>query len=413
MIPLTESYLEKVKALLQAHGKPEKEVYLDLENSAPIAPDVLEAMLPYFTDLAYGNPTLTHKPGWEAYEVLMSARDEMANLLGAKSYEINFTPGESEANNLALIGYAIANKKRGKRIVVSEIEHLSIINAISLLESAGFEVAKAPVDDQGFVKLGELQNLINRETVLLSVGVVNHEIGTVQPIKEICKLAKDLNPQIAVHTDASDAVGKLSISLENLGADLVTVSSYKLLGPRGIGALCVREGLEVSRIVEGQLGTQRLWPGVENVPGVVGFARAIEIYVANLETYSSSLRSMRDLLLEGILNNVDETLLNGPSGTLRGADNVNISFMGCEGEALTVELSLHGVYVSSGSACTRRLLQPSYVLLAIGRGYEEAHGSILMKVNRLQTREDIEHVLDVVPKAVSRIRRIGGFGGDG
>lgn len=332
--------------LLQAHGKPEKEVYLDIENSAPIAPDVLEVMCPYFTDLAYGNPTLTHKPGWEAYEVLMRARNEMAHLLGARSYEIEFTPGESEANNLALIGYATANKKRGKRIVVSEIEHLSIINAINLLESFGFEVVKAPVNGQGLVKLNELQNLINKETILLSVGIVNHEIGTIQPIMEICKLAKDLNSQIAVHTDASDAVGKLPLDLESLRVDLATVSSYKLLGPRGIGALYVKEGLEVKRIVEGQLGTQHLWPGVENVPNIVGFAKAMEIYISNFDAYSALLRSLRDSLIDGILNNISGTLLNGPSGMLRGVDNVNISFLGCEGEALTIELSLQGVYVS-------------------------------------------------------------------
>lgn len=403
--------MEKVKALLQAHGKPEREVYLDLENSAPIAPDVLEAMTPYFTDLAYGNPTLTHKPGWEAYEVLMSAREKMSKLLGARNYEINFTPGESEANNLALIGYAIANKKRGKRIVVSEIEHLSIINTISLLESAGFEVVKAPVDGQGFVRVEELPKIINKETILLSVGAVNHEIGTVQPIEEICKFSKDLNPEVVVHTDASDAAGKLHFDLEKLGVDMATVSSYKLLGPRGIGALCVREGLEVSRIVEGQLETQRLWPGVENVPNVVGFVKAMEVYITNLETYSILLRRLRDSLIDGILNHVEGTILNGPSGNLRGVDNVNISFMDCEGEALTIELSLYGVYVSSGSACTRRLLQPSYVLLAIGRGYEEAHGSILMKINRLHRNEDVKHVLEVVPKAVFRIRSIGNFGG--
>lgn len=399
--------------LLQAHGKPEKEVYLDIENSAPIAPDVLEVMCPYFTDLAYGNPTLTHKPGWEAYEVLMRARNEMAHLLGARSYEIEFTPGESEANNLALIGYATANKKRGKRIVVSEIEHLSIINAINLLESFGFEVVKAPVNGQGLVKLNELQNLINKETILLSVGIVNHEIGTIQPIMEICKLAKDLNSQIAVHTDASDAVGKLPLDLESLRVDLATVSSYKLLGPRGIGALYVKEGLEVKRIVEGQLGTQHLWPGVENVPNIVGFAKAMEIYISNFDAYSALLRSLRDSLIDGILNNISGTLLNGPSGMLRGVDNVNISFLGCEGEALTIELSLQGVYVSSGSACTRRLLQPSYVLLAIGRGYEEAHGSILMKLSRLHNKEDIKHVLKVLPRAVSRVRHIGSFGGGG
>ena len=395
-----------VEELLKMHGQPEREVYLDLENSAPVASEVLEAMLPYFAERAYGNPSITHKPGWMAYDVVQRALESFRRWLGAsRAEEINFTPGETEANNLALIGAARANRSRGRRIVVSAIEPLSILHvAEHILRPMGFEVIEVPVDGEGLIDLDALERAVNGETILVSISAVNHEIGAIQPIREAVELVKDRSPDAIFHTDASDAYGRIPLDVEKLGVDMATLSSYKILGPRGIGALYVREGVKVERLLEGQLGTQRLWPGVENVPLIVGFQKASELLLNDFDDTVSRMRHLRNRLMDGILNSISGTLLNGPRGGRRAPDNVNISFLGCEGEALTIELSLRGVYVSSGSACTRRLLQPSHVLMAIGRKPEEAHGSILMKVSWLHSEEDIDYVLRTLPGAVERLR---------
>lgn len=394
-----------VEELLKVHGEPEREVYLDLENSAPVAPEVLEAMLPYFAERAYGNPTITHRPGWMAYDVVQGAMESFRRWLGAsRAEEINFTPGETEANNLALIGAARANRHRGRRIVISAIEPLSILHVTGdILSSLGFEVVEIPVDGEGFIDFNALEEALNQETILVSISALNHEIGTLQPLREAVEVVRDRSPEAIFHTDASDAYGRIPLEVEELGVDMATLSSYKILGPRGIGALYLREDVEVERLLEGQLGTQRLWPGVENVPLIVGFQKASELLFQDFEGKTSHMRRLRDRLIEGILNSIPETMLNGPRER-RAPDNVNISFLRCEGEALTIELSLRGVYVSSGSACTRRLLQPSHVLTAIGRRPEEAHGSILMKVSWIHSEEDVDYVLKVLPEAVERLR---------
>ena len=403
---------ESVEKLIKAHEGIEREVYLDLENSSPIPKEIVEAMIPYFSEKAYGNPTVTHKLGWMAYEEIQKASQHVAEYIGASSIEeVNFTPGETEANNLALIGTALANKKKGNKIVVSEIEPLSITFASKMLEKYGFEVEKIPVDREGFVSLEKLLDAIDKETILVSIMSTNHEIGTVEPIKEAVKIVKEKNPEILFHTDASDAYGKILINIDKLRVDLMTLSSYKILGPRGVGALYVREGVNVKRLLEGQIGTQKLWPGVENLPLIMGFLKASELALKDFGKNVSQMEKLRDRLIGGILESVSETVLNGPRGDERTPDNVNISILHCEGEALTIELSLKGVYVSSGSACTRLLLQPSHVLTAIGRKFEEAHGSVLMKVTRYHTDEDIEYVLKAFPKAVERLRVISSIKG--
>lgn len=397
----------RIRELLEFYKKVEREVYLDLENSAPIPDEVLEAMYPYFNKIGYGNPTLTHKPGWEAYEAIMRSASIIASYINASGpEEINFTPGETEANNLAIMGTALANKKPDANIVISDIEPLSVLNVAGLLTKFGFKVNLVSVDSEGFVNLEELANLVNKNTILVSIMTVNHEIGTIEPIEEIVKIVKEKNPGTIVHTDASDAYGRIPIDVKKLNVDLLTVSSYKILGPRGVGALYVREGTRIERILEGAIGTQRLWPGVENTPLIVGFAKASELAFTNFEKNVSHMRRLRDELINGILNSVSGTILNGPMGDKRAPDNVNISVLRCEGEALTLELSLRGIYVSSGSACTRRLLVPSHVLQAIGRGYEVAHGSILMKVTRYHTMDDVRYVLEEFPKAVERLRSL-------
>jgi len=400
---------ESIRELLKAHEGLKHEVYLDIENSSMVLEEVVEEMLPYFNQIAYGNPTLTHKPGWEAFEIIMESIKSIAHSLGCGTPEqVNITPGETEANNLALLGLASSMKDQGKKIVISETAPLNILHTTELLAKYGFTVVKIPVDPYGFIDLEKLEDAIDRETILVSLSAVNHEVGTIEPLKESVETVKDRNPHSIFHAEASDAYGKIPLDVKSLDVDMATISSYKILGPRGIGALYVKEGVNVERIIEGQIGTQRLWPGVENTPLIVGFAKASELAIQNFEENIQHMRSLRDRLINGITEEVTDIKLNGPKGDKRAPDNVNLSFLRCEGEALTIELSLNGVYVSSGSACSRRLLQPSHVLVALGRSFAEAHGSILMKVATSHVEEDIEYVLEVIPKAVERIRGITG-----
>jgi cysteine desulfurase len=287
-----------------------------------------------------------------------------------------------------------------------------VLHVCQLLEKYGFKTVKVPVDKEGFLDIEKLKEKVDKETILASFAAVNNEIGTIEPIKEILDVVKDKNPNTIFHTDLSDAYGRIQFDVKKVPVDLATVNSYKILGPRGIGALYVKEDVRLERIVEGQIGTQRLWPGLENTPAIVGFAKASELAFEDFEHNISHMKRLRDKLIDGILSGIDETLLNGPLGDKRAPDNVNISFLKCEGEALTIELSLKGVYVSSGSACTRRILQPSHVLVAIGRRFEESHGSILMKVTRYHTDEDINYVLEAFPEAVARLRKIYGSMGE-
>jgi len=404
--------VENVKELLKAHEGITHEVYLDNENSTMVPKEVVDAMLPYYSQRAYGNPTLTHKPGWEAFETIMESAQKISKFLGAKILEeITFTPGETEANNLALMGAAFANKHKGKKIVISEIEPINVLHVTELLQKFGFATTKIPVDREGFLNLEKLKEAVDKETLLASIATVNNEIGTIQPLKDALDIVKDKNPDALFHTDASDAYGRIPLNVQDLKVDLATVGSYKILGPRGIGALYVKEGVNVDKILEGQIGTQKLWPGVENTPLIVGFTKASELAFHSFEANVNRMHTLRDKLADGIFGGLSDLKLNGPKGDKRAPDNANISFLRCEGEALTIELSLKGVYVSSGSACSRRLLQPSHVLVAIGRRFSEAHGSILMKTTRYHTEEDITYVLDVLPSAVNRIRGIVGSTG--
>jgi cysteine desulfurase len=405
--------VENVKELLRLHEGLKREVYLDNENSTRVPREVVEAMLPYFSEKAYGNPTLTHKPGWEAFAAIMECSKQIADSIGAKVLEeINFTPGESEANNLALMGAAAANPTKGKKIVISEIEPINVLNVSDLMKKQGYITTKIPVSrGEGVIDLEKLKEAVDKETALVSIHTANSEIGTIQPLKEAIEIVKDRNPQALFHTDATDAYGRIPFNVQDLKVDMATLSSFKILGPRGSGALFIREGVNVERVIEGPIGTQKLWPGIENTPLIIGFAKASELAFKNFEANTSKMRKLRDQLVNGILTRMTDVKFNGTEGDKRSPDNANISFLRAEGEALTIELSLKGVYVSSGSACSRRLLQPSHVLVAIGRHFSEAHGSILMKTTRYHTEEDINYVLDSIPSSVERIRGIVGSTG--
>jgi cysteine desulfurase len=404
--------VENVKELLKLHEGITHEVYLDNENSSIVPKEVVEAMIPYYNKVAYGNPTLTHKPGWEAFEVIMNSFQKIANFMGAKILEeITFTPSETEANNLAIMGSCFAQKNKGKKIIISEIEPINVLQVAEMMEKFGFSTTKIPVNQEGFVDLEKLKEAVDKETILVSISSVNNELGTIQPIKEAVDIVKSKNPQTLFHTDASDAYGRIPFNAQKLNVDLATVGSYKIQGPRGMGAMYLREGINMERILEGQIGTQKLWPGVENTPLIVGFTKASELAFENFNDNIMKMRTLRDKLVDGIFNELDDLRFNGPTGEKRSPDNANISILRCEGEALTIELSLKGIYVSSGSACSRRLLQPSHVLVAIGRRFSEANGSILMKTTRSHTEEDIAYVLEVLPIAVKRIRGIVGSTG--
>ncbi len=404
--------VENVKELLKLHEGITHEVYLDNENSCIVPQQVVDAMLPYFNKTAYGNPTLTHKPGWEAFEVIMNSFQKISRYMGAKILEeITFTPSETEANNLAIMGSCFAQKSRGKKIVISEIEPVNVMQVAEMMGKFGFSTTKIPVDHEGFIDQEKLKEAVDNETVLVSISAVNNELGTIQPIKEAVDIVKAKNPHTLFHTDASDAYGRIPLNVQDLKVDLATVSSYKIQGPRGMGAMYLKDGVNLERILEGQIGTQKLWPGVENTPLIVGFTKASELAFENFEANTTKMRALRDTLVDGVFNELVDLRFNGPKGAKRSPDNANISILRAEGEALTIELSLSGVYVSSGSACSRRLLQPSHVLIAIGRIFEEAHGSILMKVTHAHTEEDIAYVLSVLPTAVNRIRGIVGSTG--
>jgi len=404
--------VENVKELLKLHEGITHEVYLDNENSTIAPQEVIDAMLPYWNKKAYGNPTLTHKPGWEAFETIMGCFGKVSRYMGAKNLEeLTFTPGETEANNLAIQGAVNLQKNKGKKIIISEIEPINVLQVVELMEKFGFTTQKIPVNNEGVINLEKLKEAVDKDTILVSIHGVNNEVGTIQPIKEAVDIVKTKNPQALFHTDASDAYGRIPLNVQQLGVDMATVSSFKIQGPRGMGALYVKDGVNLECILEGSIGTQKLWPGIENTPLIVGFTKASELAFENFDANVTKMRNLRDKLVEGIFAELTDLRINGPKGDKRSPDNANISILRAEGEALTIELSLRGVYVSSGSACSRRLLQPSHVLIAIGRIFEEAHGSILMKTTRQHTEDDINYVLSVLPSAVNRIRGIVGSTG--
>ena len=403
---MTYSDLSKsIDELIKSHSVPEREVYLDGENSGLIVPEALKAMENAYRWSGRGHPSITHLMGWMSYQSLYEATVSIASAINCSPDEIVYTHSGTEANNLAIIGSANLSSKR-RKILVSSIEHLSVIFPAEKLGKHGFKVVKIPVDREGFINLDSLSDQVDGETLLVSVAAVNHEIGTIQDMKAIRDIVRDRDKEVLIHTDACDALGRVPLDMKDLDVDLASFSSHKVYGPKGVGVLYIKEGVELEPIIHGQLSTQRLWPGVENVPGIIGFSKAVEIVHKNFKDYVSRMVEFRDRLINGILETVDHAMLNGPFGGRRSPDNINISFLYCEGEALTVELSMRGIYVSSGSACTSRALEPSHVLLAIGRRHEEAHGSILMKVSPFHTISDVEYVLDALPNAVKRIRSL-------
>ncbi|MCE7741938.1 MAG: cysteine desulfurase [Candidatus Heimdallarchaeota archaeon] len=396
-----------VEGLLKQHGKPIKDVYLDWENGSVVDKEVLDVMIPIYLEKTFGNPAITHKIGWETYDFYVKAKTAIAKPLSVDPQTLALTHSFTESNNLAIKGLLPLNKKK-KKIIVSEAEHLSVIHTAKSLFNQQYHVDIIPVSNDGTVNLDVLQEKLDDDTLLVSLQTTNHELGTMQPVKAALEIVKDKSEEIFFHTDATAAFGRVPIDYNKLEVDLATFNSNRILGPKGIAALYVREGIKMKALYEGQLSVEILSPDVENPALLAGFAKAVELQFSKFDQVKENITRLRDKLLYGLLTSIERTEMNGPSGERRAPDNVNISYLGCEGEALTVECSMNGIYVSSGSACTSRVLMPSHILTAIGRKPEEAHGSLLMKLNRLNTEEQVDYVLERMPKIISRIRSITG-----
>lgn len=377
-----------------------RKIYLDYAATTPTDPRVVEAMLPYFTD-SFGNPSSIHSFGQEGKKAIEEARDRVANLIGAKNEEIVFTSGGTEADNFALKGVAFANEKKGNHIVTTAIEHHAVIETGKFLEERGFKVTYLPVDREGLVKPEEVQKAITDKTILISVMHANNEIGTIEPVAEIGKIAQER--EIYFHTDAVQTTGYLPLDVDKLNVDLLSMSSHKLYGPKGVGALYIRKGTRIISFMNGGEQERRRRASTENVPGIVGFGRACEITKEEMEKEAKRLTFLRDRLIEGILERIKEVRLNGHP-TQRLPNNVNISIKFVEGESMLLNLDLAGVAVSTGSACSSSTLEPSHVLLAIGLSPEIAHGSLRLTLGRGTEEEDIDQVLEVLPKIVKRLR---------
>lgn len=378
----------------------EKLVYMDNSATTPVKEEVLEAMLPYFTEY-YGNPSSVYGLGRKSKQAIEESREIIAKSLNAKSKEIFFTAGGTEADNWALKGIAYANKRKGNHIITSKIEHHGILHTCEYLEKQGFEVTYLDVDKYGTVDIEQLKKSIKDETILISIMFANNEIGTVQPIKEIGEIAKEKN--IYFHTDAVQAVGHLEIDVEELNIDALSMSGHKLYGPKGVGALYLRTGVKVDPLISGGAQERRRRAGTENVPAIVGMAKAVELAYTDLEGKNKKLTDLRDSLINKIQNNIDHVILNGhPTERLPGNVNVSVEFI--EGESLLLSLDMVNIAASSGSACTSGSLDPSHVLMAIGLKHEIAHGSLRLSLGDFNTEEEVDYVVEKLIGIVDRLR---------
>lgn len=377
-----------------------KRRYLDYSATTPVKKEVLESMMPYFSEV-YGNASSLHTFGQEAKEKLTESRAIVAKTIGAKTNEIYFTSGGSESDNWAIKSIARANKEKGKHIITSKIEHHAVLHTCEALEKEGFDVTYLDVDSEGYVDLDVLKDAIREDTVLITIMFINNEIGTIEPVKEIGAIARENN--ILFHTDAVQALGNVPIDVDEMNIDLMSVSGHKIYGPKGIGALYVRRGVKIKPFIEGGAQERKKRAGTENIPAIVGFAKACQLAEENLEEHVEKLSTLRDELIEKILNSIDEVKLNGPRDN-RHPGNVNVAFKYIEGEALLLMLDAVGIAASSGSACTTGALEPSHVLMSIGLGHEIAHGSLRLTIGDFTEAEDIDFIVENLVRIVKTLR---------
>lgn len=377
-----------------------KRRYLDYSATTPVKKEVLESMMPYFSEV-YGNASSLHTFGQKAKEKLTESRKIVAQSIGAKTNEIYFTSGGSESDNWAIKGIARAHSNKGKHIITSKIEHHAVLHTCEALEKEGFEVTYLDVDEDGYVSIQDLEEAIREDTILITIMFINNEIGTIQPVKEIGALAREKG--VLFHTDAVQALGNYPIDVEALNIDLLSVSSHKIYGPKGIGALYIKRGIKIDNFMDGGAQERKKRAGTENIPAIVGFAKACEIATENLDEHINKLTEIRDDMINKILSSIDAVKLNGPKDN-RHPGNVNVAFKYIEGEALLLMLDAVGVAASSGSACTTGSLEPSHVLMSIGLGHEIAHGSLRLTIGDFTNPEDVDYVVENLVRIVKTLR---------
>ncbi len=380
----------------------ERLVYADNAATTSTSPAVLEAMMPYLTEV-YGNPSSLHQKGRAAKAAITEAREKIASLLNCKPNEIYFTASGSEADNWAIKGIAYAMKNRGKHIISTKIEHHAVLHALESLEKDGFEVTYLDTDSEGRVTPEQVAAAVRIDTILVEVMYANNEIGTIEPIREIAAVVKAKNPKTLVFTDAVQAVGAVPIDIAELGVDMLSMSGHKIHAPKGIGALYIRNGVRINNLIDGGGQERSRRGGTENVPYIVGLAKALEDAIGGLGE-GARVEKMRDRLIDEITK-IPHTRLNGPrEGRLPG--NVNVSFEFIEGESLLLLLDMAGICASTGSACSSSSLEPSHVLLTIGVPVEQAHGSLRLSISRDTTDADIDYILEKLPPIVERLREM-------
>lgn len=377
-----------------------KQIYLDNASTTPLRQEVLDAMMPYFIE-EFGNPSAIYPLGQTASDAVAESRETLAGLIGAKPNEIYFTSGGTESDNWAIKGYVHANKARGKHIITSAIEHHAVLHVCEALEKDGFEVTYLPVDSEGIVSPEDLKAALRDDTILVTIMFANNEIGTIEPIRELAAITKEHGA--AFHTDAVQAFAHVPIDVNDLGIDMLSASSHKLNGPKGIGLLYIRRGCKVDNLLDGGQQERGRRATTENVPGIVGFAKAAELAFSELDAEYDRQLKLRDHAIRRILDEIPDAKLNG-SWESRLANNINFSFEFIEGEGMLLQLAARGICTSSGSACTSGSLDPSHVLLAIGLPHEIAHGSLRMSLGRDTTMEDIDYAIDSLKTTLENLR---------
>lgn len=380
-------------------------VYLDNGTTTKVADEVAEAMLPYLKE-AYGHPLSMYSLGQEANEAVEHARAIIAGTINAEANDLVFTSGGTESNDMAIRGVAYANRERGNHIITTKIENPSILRVCEELEKQSFKIDYLNANHEGFVNLSQLQKLINKKTILVSVMHVNDEIGSIEPVEEIGEILKDQDHKIYFHTNAIASYCRVPIDIEKMNVDLMSISAHKVHGPKGVGVLFVRKDTRIAPVMHGYISLSTLRPGTENVPGIVGFGKTAELGFENFDGQAAYMRELRDKLMKGIEDKIPHVVLHGSRGDKRSPANVNYSFKYVEGESIMLQLDLHGISVSTGSACATRKLEPSHVLTAIGVRPEVAHGAIRFTLGRFNTDEEIDYVLEVLPKVIENLRRI-------
>ena len=377
-----------------------RRIYLDHAATTPTRPEVVKAMLPFFAD-AFGNPSSIHSYGQEAKGAVEEARTKVAELIGARSEEIIFTSGGTESDNYALKGVAFANEYKGNHIITTSIEHYAVLEVCKFLGRRGFRITYLPVDKYGLVDPDDVRKVITDKTILISAMHASNEVGTIEPISEMGKIAKEAG--VYFHTDAVQTVGHIPVNVDKLKVDLLSISAHKLYGPKGVGALYVRKGTKLVPLMHGGEHEKRRRAGTENVPGIVGLGKATELAGQEIGKEVERLAYLRDKLIKGLGDKIDHIRLNGHP-TKRLPNNVNVSVDFVEGESMLLNLDLEGICASTGSACSSASLEPSHVLLALGLSPEQAHGSLRFSLGRENTKADVERVLEVLPGIVAKLR---------